>query len=226
MYNLSPIKIKFVSFAKKVFGENRIQSLINQRYIATYKKHGIIFIHIPKAAGTSVSFSLYGKRNGHLKAAYLTEKMDGLFFSLYSFSVTRNPYERLISAYEFARKGQTKEGAIANCQLYNDDEFETFGSFVKNWLIHQDLNNLDPVFQPQHTFVFKDSTCLVSELFKLESLGELEKRLSRRLSRRIEFAKRNTTNFGRNRNDYYTDDLRNIVYNLYKADFDLLGYEK
>lgn len=220
--NLSPLKIKAVKLAKTLFGENRAGSFINKKYIANYNKHKIVFIHIPKAAGTSIAGLLYGKRNGHLKAEYVQQQLGVNYKEKYSFSVSRNPYDRLVSAYNFARQGETKHGAITNPGFYQSSVFETFESFVENWLVKQDLNQLDPVFQPQHLFVFKDKKCLVDELFKVERMEKLEGKLSSLLEKSVRFKKKNQSTY--KKRIEYSPELKNKVYQLYQKDFELFGY--
>lgn len=222
--NLSPLKIKVVSLAKDLFGNRVVANLMNKRYIDNYKQHKIIFIHIPKAAGTSISGLLYGKRNGHLKAAYVKDQLGVLYSEKFSFSVSRNPYDRLVSAYNFARQGETKHGAIANPEFYKKSEFDSFESFIKNWLVRQDLNSLDPVFQPQHLFVFQNNNCLVNEIYQLDNMEKLEYKLSEILHKEIHFKKKNQSTY--QDKIAYNQELKDIVYKLYQKDFELLGYER
>lgn len=226
MVNKSAIKIKTIAFLKSLFGKRVIYQLLERKYIEIYKRNKILFIHIPKAAGTSIANVLYGKRNGHLKASFVKIKMGELLYSeKYSFTVTRNPYDRLISAYRFARQGRTKDGAIADPEFYQAPIFETFEGFIKKWLTHQDLNLLDPVFQPQYSFVFDDNEqLLVDGLFKMESMEELEKVLSERLKKEVKIGKKNKSQI--KIETVYTPQLEEIVYGLYKKDFILLGYDK
>lgn len=224
--NKSVLKIKAIIFLKSIFGEEIVEKILLFKYIKRYKKSKIIFIHIPKAAGTSISGVLYKKRNGHLRAAYVKKALgEQLYNKKYSFSVTRNPYDRLVSAYNFARQGQTKEGAIAHPEQYQAPVFETFESFVVNWLVNQDLEKLDPVFQPQHIYVFDEANqLLVTDLFKLEEIEKVEQMLSDKLGKEIKIGKKNKSKGDGSK--VYTNQLRETVYKLYKKDFLLLGYEK
>ncbi len=222
--NLSPLKIKTVNFAKNLLGEKRTRQILNKKYIGNYQKQKIVFIHIPKAAGTSIAGLLYGKRNGHLKAEYVQKELGKTFADKFSFSVSRNPYDRLVSAYNFARQGETKHGAIAHPEFYQSAVFDTFESFVKSWLVKQDLNTLDPVFQPQHLFVFKEGNCLVDELFKVEEMGRLEDKLSDLLNKEVHFKKKNQSTYKEEIN--YIPELKELVYQLYQKDFELFNYSK
>lgn len=224
--NRSQFNIIAFSIINSLLGKKITNSLYSKRAIRTYKKNDVIFIHIPKAAGTSICCELYGRRNGHLKAAYIKDKIGKAFDEKYSFSVCRNPYERLYSSYKFATQGHTKDGAIANASLYKNEKFKSFESFVKDWLIHQKLTNIDLVFQPQYNFVFdKENRLIVNDIYKLEEIEKLKKTLSIKLKRKITIDKKNVSNKIPQKN-MYTSELKKIVYELYKNDFDLFGYEK
>src|SRR5699024_6551715 len=139
--NISKLKIGIISLGKKIIGDEIIKGYLEKNYIKNYNRQRIVFIHIPKAAGTSIAGLLYGKRNGHLKAEYVKKQLgEAAYAEKFSFSVSRNPYDRLVSAYNFARQGETKHGAIAHPEFYQSPVFETFESFIKNWLAKQDAN--------------------------------------------------------------------------------------
>lgn len=223
--NKSKLKIAIVSNTEKILGKKIVWNLLNKRYLKTYKRNQIIFIHIPKAAGTSIANAIYGKRNGHLTASFVKENLGSLFDSKYSFSVSRNPYDRLVSAYTFARQGGTKQGAIGNPQYYQKPIFKTFESFIKNWLVQQDLTQVDFVFQPQHLFVFKNNVSLVDNIYYLEDLAPLEQKLSSILKTEITIGNKNQNRLDQNSYDeYYTPELKKITYQLYQKDFKLFGY--
>ena len=66
-----------------------------------------LFIHIPKCAGIAVSKALFNSRaGGHLPLAHyqliITPQQ---YKHLFKFTVVRNPYARLLSAYRFLASG-------------------------------------------------------------------------------------------------------------------------
>jgi len=74
-------------------------------YSNAYCRYGVFFIHIPKAAGTSVSSLLYGYDVGHstvndYKAIIPLKKFNNINF----FAVIRDPVERIISTYHYMKR--------------------------------------------------------------------------------------------------------------------------
>lgn len=166
-------KARIYAFLRPLIGHKLLDQLRLNRNFYFYRKAGIIFIHIPKAAGSSISHSLYGRSLGHFSGRELLAFQPTTFAGLYSFSVVRHPVDRLRSAYNYIRSNGTEFGSIAPDKEYLADDFQTFDLFVKSWLPRQDPNRLDPVLRPQAQFVCDgDGELLVKEIFKLESLAD------------------------------------------------------
>ena len=75
--------------------------------LRTMIARGCLFIHIPKCAGIAVSKALFNNRaGGHLPLAHyqliITPQQ---YKHLFKFTVVRNPYARLLSAYRFLASG-------------------------------------------------------------------------------------------------------------------------
>lgn len=60
-----------------------------------------IFIHIPKAAGTSVRRALYGTKSFHIPAARYRAADKQRFDTYFKFCFVRNPWDRVCSAYHY-----------------------------------------------------------------------------------------------------------------------------
>ncbi len=226
MYHLCQLKINAVQGLEKLIGRETTHRLLLQFYVRTYKNHGIVFIHIPKAAGTSIANELYGKRAGHFSASKIRKAMgEHLYNKTFSFSVTRNPYTRILSAYCYAVEGGTSEGGIRNRGYYQQDCFSSFECFVREWLMKQDLHKADLMFRPQHQFIFDSSGCLVDFVGKLENMEEVEEVLSSQLDRKVEFSRMNRSSSRSSFRQCYNNSLYNCINHLYEKDFQLLGYE-
>lgn len=163
-------------------------SIINNSY-------KFIFVHVPKAAGTSVTNALsvltnycdleiggthfgervqgaYRERFGLAKHSTATEIRNVVGTVLWSryvtFSFVRNPFTRCLSTYHFLRKW---EGG--NPELRQQiQSFETFDDYVlsKVW---DESNGPDQIFRPQAHWLRSPAganSLLVNYLGKLETL--------------------------------------------------------
>ena len=183
----------------------------------------MLFIHVPKAAGYSISLALYGRALGHFYAKDIQKLRPDLFGSLYTFGVVRHPVDRLYSAYRFARSGGTAVMGMKNPALYKIDAFSSFEGFVREWLVEQDLTKIDGVFRPQHLYLCDGDEVLVDKVFKLEEIGLLEKKLSDVLDRNILLEHHNRSKV--EATEIMSDATIKIIEGLYKKDFEIFDYK-
>jgi hypothetical protein len=118
-----------------------------------YRRAGAVFIHVPKAAGSSIATTLYGRRLGHHPARRLMQEDPADWEALEKFSVLREPMSRFRSAYAYALAGGTAEGAIRWRAEYDDPALRDANAFVLDYLARGELLDKDVVFWPQSYFV-------------------------------------------------------------------------
>lgn len=202
-------------------------AVLVHRRAPLWRQSRIVFVHVPKSAGTSINHALYGRFMGHMRAMDIQRWAPSDVRALPSFCVTRNPWERLVSAYSFAREG-TGEGKLAGMwrpERYRIPAFRSFETFVKEWLVHQNLSRLDGVFRLQRDFICgQDNEILVDHVGRLDNLEPTRDFIRRHCGWAPEFAHTNRSRNIRKYQDYYTPDLRDIVGNIYRDDIELLGY--
>ncbi len=143
------------------------------------------------------------------------------------FAVTRNPWDRLVSAWRFARQGQGTGGVTAGIhrpKRYARATFGTFSAFVKDWLCQQQKSSLDGVFHPQADYVLDaNGNSLVDHLGAVESLRDTEIWLSDLLGKTIHFPHNNRSGDSVDYRKFYDDDLRELVASLYERDISSFG---
>nr|WP_298248903.1 sulfotransferase family 2 domain-containing protein [uncultured Halomonas sp.] len=190
---------------------------------------GCIFVHVPKAAGTSVNKALYGRTLGHYSATEIHNKFPGLYKKCFTFSMVRNPWDRALSAYRFATVGRTDSMGIHDPSQYQIPQFESFERFVLEWLQSQCVEELDFVFKPQWVFVCNDTRqVMVDHLGKVESMDRTVSVLSEKLKRKIVIGNENMT---ASRDEkgyckaYVRQEMVEIVRSVYSADVEIFGYE-
>jgi hypothetical protein len=196
------------------------------RRLPLWRRAGVVFVHVPKAAGTSINHALYGRSMGHLTAQEIQRYCPGLLETLASFAVVRNPWSRLVSAYSFVRQAGTTDAGVRNPEQYRLPAFRSFASFVDEWLVEQELDRLDFVFRPQHRFTDGPRGALVEYVGRVEKLDELSDYLEQRMGKRWFFEQRNAS---RKEADYraYFDSKRLIqrVGDLYASDVKRFDYD-
>jgi hypothetical protein len=191
----------------------------------------IIFIHIPKTAGSSIEHLLrdegkyeldfIGVRNGrsthHYMGIELKMILKELYPTYYKFSFVRNPYDRLISEYFWCR--------INNVGHKFNKTFDEFLDYVedviKNKKFFKPIDN--DHFIPQYSFLFFNNKLLVNNIFKYEDLETVGPLIKKRLKIKTSLQHLNKSI----KNEItLTQEQKDRIYNLYQIDFQTFNYEK
>jgi len=191
----------------------------------------IIFIHIPKTAGSSIEHLLrdegryeldfIGVRNGrsthHYMGIELKLILKDLYPKYYKFSFVRNPYDRLVSEYFWCR--------INNVGHKFNKTFDEFLDYVedvvKNKKFFKPIEN--DHFIPQYSFLFFNNKLLVNNIFKYEDLETVGPLIKKRLKIKTTLQHLNKSV----KNEItLTQEQKDRVYNLYKIDFETFNYDK
>ena len=103
---------------------------------------------------------------------------------------------------------------------------DKFSDIVKN----KEKNHLYVShYLPQYLFTHNYRKIqIVDEIYKLENIEEDWIKICEKLNIDKELIKseKNASTFKYDYNEYYDDELRNIVYELYKDDFEIFNYDK
>ena len=175
-------------------------------------QHRLIFIHIPKTAGTSVE-ELLGLRGSwqvenltsyfgliqtermkafefgshflqHLTLAELSRAIGSNLLGYTPFTVVRDPWTRLLSSF------RRKDPDLCQCyrnQVGRDLNQLTLEEFidVASWLNHPHLRPQTQFLFPQDLPGYHNEPDLRLHIFRQEKLSELEHWLSERLNQRL-----------------------------------------
>jgi chondroitin 4-sulfotransferase 11 len=221
---------KAAQTAEALLPEDIRARLVVARRVRHWREAGVIFIHVPKAAGTSVNETLYGRFMGHSSALQVKRFAPKTFAALPSFAIVRNPWERLVSAYQFARasvgEGSGLLAGIQNPEQYKIPAFAHFQTFVEEWLVGKEISTLDFVFRPQLPFVTDaNGNVMVDHLGRLEHIFETESFLKQCLGRQIRFGHTNKSGEGRSYKSFYNPQLVKLVGRIYEEDVRELNYD-
>jgi len=174
-----------------------------------------VYIHIPKTGGSSVrqitlKYNPAQKNHWHTRVSHYKHLLRSTHFF---FTVTRNPYDRLVSAYTYLRKGGDNKDDLAKGKTLPPDfktfVFESLKSNLQWW--H---------FRPMTFYVNGD----VDFLGRFENINEDFKHVCEQCSIPVsELPHLNKTEHDHYM-EYYDDDTIDYVKSVYQRDFDTFGY--
>lgn len=203
-------------------------AILVKRREPLWLEKGIVFIHVPKAAGTSINQALFGQFMGHMGAADVERWGSKRLRALPRFAVVRNPWDRLLSAYHFVKRGRGIGDAVTkvrNPEQYRRPEFDSFERFVREWLSVRDVDTLDFVFRQQWRFVCdRHRNVLVDHIGRVEDLAPTHAFLDEKLDRSVQFERHNRSGLEAGYRSHYTPALAALVGEIYRDDLDLFGY--
>ena len=180
-----------------------------------------LYIHIPKTAGTSISLCCYGEDPWHYPITHYKYLTSRYLNSLFKFTFVRNPYFRLLSAYQYSFK-QAEKHPKTSVRFVT--EYHSFEHFVKSWVKAENVNE-HYFFWPQCRYI-----CDKNNEVKVDYIGKFENiendfnfvkntlKISQLLPKANQSSGHDT--------QQYSDELANIVYQVYKDDFELFGYDR
>jgi hypothetical protein len=140
------------------------------RIPASMRARNLIFVHVPRVAGMSITRALYGEACIHHYSMRYYRAVDPAFAQAAgSFAVLRDPFERFASAYAFVRAGGTALSRLSDVFLRQTADIASVDDYL-TFLEGRGPLDLDFVMRPQSWFVCDPLTAepLVKDLFLLE----------------------------------------------------------
>ena len=207
--------------------KNRLPKLFkrnNRIYKYNSDKFKCIFIHIPKTGGNSIYEALFSKNsNGHIRYSEYQEENSKKFQEYFKFAIVRNPWDRLVSAFFFLKKGGMhcvdKEWAQENLK-----EFNTFDQFVMSGINKKKIYS-GVHFKPQSYWICdKNNRIMVDFIGRLETLDQDFLFISNKIGSNKKTLKKLNAVSKLDYRKYYNERTKNIVYDFYKDDIELFGY--
>jgi hypothetical protein len=192
-----------------------------------FDEHECIFIHIPKCAGQSVRASLFENLlPGHINVYTYQMVFDKDEFDRYfKFTIVRNPWDRLVSAYVFLKNG----GAHEKDKKWSENhlsKYQNFKVFVEEGLHRKDILAY-PHFRPQVKFLLgQQGKMQIDFIGHLENIQEDFSYITEKIGlNRDLFHINKTKSKRRDYRSYYTGELIEIVAKIYKSDIDAFNYD-
>lgn len=186
---------------------------------------GVIFIHVPKNAGTTISTQLYGRHIGHRTAQFYQNCDHAYYASKPSFALFRCPVERFKSAYKFALAGGTPNVPASPIVTEFARSFETethCAAFIAE-LAPTERDRLDPVFKSQSHYVCDGNGAVsVNALFDLKKVAGTQFEFA---SKTLDMSKtQNRTERSEGTLQGDAADLHSAIHAAYTDDFKLKAH--
>lgn len=189
--------------------------------------HGLIFVHIPKTGGSSITkaIGVYGRKSirsafGSRRQHYTMSQLLGMGcittkerFEYFKFSFVRNPFDRMVSIFRYMVRA--KEEKIRNF----------------NKAIRYHVNSMKKgrekrvfYFRPQSEYLFSEGEMIVDFIGRFEHLKRDFRKVARRvgISGSLPHLKRSKA---RNYRSYYNRASKDLVKRFYAEDLDKFKYK-
>lgn len=194
----------------------------------------LIFVHIPKNAGTTIDNTFFGeergKFSGHHKWGTYKTKVSDKWDNYTTFSIVRNPWDRVVSSYVYARKDesywhsainpeQSRMGKHFDYDTLKDKSFSEAVEMIDD-LEHQSWGS-------QYPYICDDEkNTKVDYVLRMENLNsELENMFSEEgVEVKYNMKKENVTREEKDYREWYNGETKKKVKNYYKTDIELFDY--
>ncbi|WP_371192490.1 sulfotransferase family 2 domain-containing protein [Glaciecola sp. SC05] len=183
-----------------------------------------IFVHVPKCAGISVNKALFKSiAGGHTTLdEYINVFPPTLLQSYFKFTFVRNPWDRVVSAYSFLQQGGLNQW---DKEFYENElkEYGSFKAFIHHWLKPENLMKHHH-FKPQHHYLIdKYNKISVDYIGYFESIEDDFTHIANKMNLNTELKKHNAAQRIDYR-EYYDEETKAIVGNIYAKDIEMLNY--
>jgi hypothetical protein len=132
-----------------------------------FRAKGLLFIHVPRAAGMSIARVLGAAGTRHYSARYFATIDPAWFAATPSFAVIRDPVDRFLSGYSYMRAAGAEGVHMAAVFADQTRHIDSVDAYL-DYLEGKDIFDLDFVMRPQSWFVTgADGKVLVKNLFIL-----------------------------------------------------------
>lgn len=195
-----------------------------------------LFVHIAKTGGNSIAKSgireksskFYCDWHGHMISTEIKKKIGNKnWYSMFKFSFVRNPYDRLISFYHFM-VAPKPNWSILNSVLNNIQQAigkRTFKEFCLMFSDNEIINKANGI-QKQYTYLTNENgEIMVDYIGRFENFQQDWDYICENVfHHKYILPHENRSNHRKDYMSYYDEKTKQIVFNYYKKDFEMLRY--
>lgn len=206
------------------------------------KSHNFVFIHIAKNGGTSIGavlkkYGVKGLKRSHLNeaismlplrrepenivhpphmdACWIRDRIGhDVFDNMFTFAIVRNPFDQMVSRYEYIRKN-TRHHSHKAAKRFSFSQFMNYQRW-KDWNFTK----------TQHSKVTdRNGQIILKKIYRFEEISEILPDVTKiiGLPQPKEIPHVNASERKRYQ-DYYDDNSRRFVEKHYRKDLDYFGY--
>jgi hypothetical protein len=180
--------------------------------------HKAVFIHIPKTGGTSIESALGHNRTEHRTATYLMKRHGTIWNDYFTFSVIRNPWDRMVSIYFYYKLNNEP----ANVGIKKDMS-PTFLHFIHEFK-NKKRKWFQPFYVPQSDWLCDGEKLLIDHVCRFENFNEDVSAVLKKIG-----VKRNLPHKRKSKHDnyktYYDVETIEIVRDIFEKDIKLFNYD-
>lgn len=200
-------------------------------YWRTFDRHRCLFIHIPKAAGTSVLNAIGARKRLHMDWSIYMLADPGKFRRYYKFCFVRNPWDRAYSTYTYLKRGGAGQ-VDAWFQQEIQARYPDFASWVTGFLDERRIHE-HALLRPQYLFIYDGSgTCMVDFVGRFERINEDFETVRKRLGLKKSLPYLNNSQdkqtdapVRKGYQSHFTPELEERIRQLYARDIELFDYQ-
>ncbi len=176
------------------------------------EKHKLIFVHIIKTAGVSIETQYGVDTHDHRTALqYKTELGEASYKDHFSFTVTRNPWDKMVSQYFYNAFNWVPKGS-------------SFKDYIKVFGEGKQITRFSPYHLPYITD--EKNKIIVDYIGRFEELEKTMRVVSKESGIPYQpLPHKNKTKRNRDYTHYYDDETREIIARLFKEEIELFDYE-
>ena len=222
--------IKRLGFSSFLRSDKANKLILDKKYyIRKFKsqveQEKVLFIHVPKAAGTSIVKSIYGTEDWtHLSLADYETIHGSEISSYFKFAFVRNPYSRLYSAYHYLKD----KSDVEFDKLWREKHLRSdFYTFIETWLTRKNIESCSiDHFRTQTSFLLNSQQKIdVNFIGKIENLTDDYQQLMKILAKDVPLSKENVHHNKEVFNpSSLPDNCRKIIESVYDVDFKNFNY--
>ncbi|MEW4924697.1 sulfotransferase family 2 domain-containing protein [Algibacter sp. 2305UL17-15] len=191
----------------------------------------LIFIHIPKTAGTAIAtvaqhlkIAVKGHDIRDPNFAHLDQYDVASFNQYHIFAVVRNPWDRVLSSFLYLQTGGRNIGDAEDGKKFVQHYQGDFNQFVESAFVTDDI--LEQLhFMPQYRWVCDaKENLLVDTIIKFENFQtEMDLFLSKNGRKPLKIPKVNAT-VHKHYTEYYSKKAIEIIAKVYEKDISFFNY--